>query len=74
MVAAKVDQSSVLVTKFRQNRLTLKGRSAGQRHTDTQTDKTDRQTNSAQKMAFKFAIGPITDNCHNKNCSSHTGN
>jgi len=30
-------------TKFRQNRLTLKGRSAGQRHTDTQTD-TDRQT------------------------------
>ena len=26
-----------LVTKFRQNRLTLKGRSAGQRHTDRQT-------------------------------------
>jgi len=25
------------VTKFRQNRLTLKGRSAGQRHTGTQT-------------------------------------
>jgi len=36
MVAAKLDQSRVLVTKFRQNRLTLKvrsaGRSAGQRH------------------------------------------
>ena len=28
MVAAKRDQSNVLVTKFRQNRLTLKGRSA----------------------------------------------
>jgi len=37
MVAAKLDQSRVLVTKFRQNRLTLKGRSAGQRHTDRQT-------------------------------------
>jgi len=34
MVAAKLDQSRVLVTKFHQNRLTLKGRSAGQRHTD----------------------------------------
>ena len=37
MVAAKLDQSRVLVTKFRQNRLMLKGRSAGQRHTDRQT-------------------------------------
>ena len=34
MVAAKLDHSRVLVTKFHQNRLTLKGRSAGQRHTD----------------------------------------
>jgi len=33
MVAAKLDQSRVLVTNFRQNRLTLKGRSAGQRQT-----------------------------------------
>jgi len=41
MVAAKLDQSRVLETKFHQNRLTLKGRSAGQRHTD-------RQTNSAE--------------------------
>jgi len=39
MVAAKLDQSRVLVTKFRQNRLALKGRSAGQRQTDRQTDK-----------------------------------
>ena len=38
MVAAKLDQSGVLVTKFRQNRLTLKGRSASQRHTDSQTN------------------------------------
>jgi len=37
MVAAKLDRSRVLVTKFRQNWLTLKGRSAGQRHTDKQT-------------------------------------
>jgi len=43
MVAAKLDQSRVLVTKFRQNRSTLKGRSAGQRHTDIHTQ-TDRQT------------------------------
>jgi len=34
MVAAKLDQSRVLATKFHQNRLTLKGRSAGQRQTD----------------------------------------
>ena len=39
MVAAKLDHSRVLETKFRQNRSTLKGRSAGQRHTHTQTDK-----------------------------------
>jgi len=41
MVAAKLDQSRVLVTKFCQNRFTLKGRSAGQRQTH-------RQTNSAE--------------------------
>jgi len=35
MVAAILDQSRVLVTKFHQNRLTLKGRSAGQRHIHT---------------------------------------
>jgi len=38
MVAAKLDHSRVLVTKFHQKRSTLKGRSAGQRHTDRQTD------------------------------------
>ena len=38
MAAAKLDQSRVLVTKFRQNRLTLKGKSAGQGHTDRQTN------------------------------------
>ena len=37
MVAAKLGQSRVLVTKFRQNRLTLKSRSAVQRNTDRQT-------------------------------------
>ena len=45
LVAAKLDQSRVLVTKFSENRLTLKGRSAGQRQTDRHTD---RQTNSAE--------------------------
>jgi len=38
MVAAKLDHSRVLVTKFRQNRSTLKGRNAGQRHTDRHID------------------------------------
>jgi len=38
------------VTKFRENRLTLKGRSAGQRHTDTHAD---RQTNSAKIRALQ---------------------
>ena len=41
MVAAKLDQCKVFVTKFHQNPLSLKGKSAGQRHTD-------RQTNSAE--------------------------
>jgi len=46
MVAAKLDQSRVLVTKFRQNRLTLKGRSTVR---DRQTDRqTHGQTNSAE--------------------------
>jgi len=44
MVAAKLDQSRVLVTvtKFRQNWLTLKDRSAGQRHTDRDTHRQTR--------------------------------
>jgi len=37
MAAAKLDHSRVLVTKFHQNRSTLKGRSAGQTHTHTHT-------------------------------------
>jgi len=41
MVAAKLDQSRLPVAMFHQNRSTLKGRSAGQRQTD-------RQTNSAE--------------------------
>ena len=36
MVATKLDHSRVLVTKCNQNRSTMKGRSAGQRHTDRQ--------------------------------------
>ena len=45
MVAAKLDQSRVFVTKFRRNRSTLKGGSADQRQTDRQTH---RHTNSAE--------------------------
>jgi len=37
MVAAKLDHSRVLVTKFRQNQSTMKGISAGQRQADRQT-------------------------------------
>jgi len=37
MVAAKLDHSRVLVTKFHQNQSTLMGRSVGQRQTDTHT-------------------------------------
>jgi len=59
MVTAKLDQSSVLVTKFRQNRLTLKGRSAGQRHTD-------RQTNSAKNNGPSgLQSGQQTDTAEN---------
>ena len=39
MVAAKLDHSRVLVTKIHQNMSTLKGRSAGQRQADRETDK-----------------------------------
>jgi len=52
MVAAKLDQSRVIVKKFHQNRLTLKGRSAGQRHTDSQTNSAENNGPSG------FAIGP----------------
>jgi len=59
MVAAKLDQSRVLVIKFRQNPSTLKGRSAGQRHTDRQTH---RQTNSAEnKRPSGLKSGQQTD-------------
>jgi len=42
MVASKLDHSRILVTKFHQNRSTMKGRSAGQRQTDTDTDRQTR--------------------------------
>jgi len=51
MVTAKLDQSRVLVTTFHQNRSTLKGTSAGQRHADTQTHRqTDRQTHRQTRL------------------------
>jgi len=68
MATARLDHSRVLVTKFHQNRSTLKGRSASQRHTDRHTQ-TDRQTrlkiralqvcNRANKpVGFYGPIGP----------------
>jgi len=60
MVAARLDQSRVLVTKFRQNQLTLKGRSASQRHTDTHTDRQTRLKIRALQVcnwAKNFLIG-----------------
>ena len=53
MVAAKLDQSRVLVTKW-QNRLTLKGRSAGQRHTDRQTNSAENNGPSGLQSGQKF--------------------
>jgi len=62
MVAAKLDRSKVLVSKFRENRSTLKGRSAGQRHTD-------RQTNSADKpVGFYGPIAPPVPNAPSSEC------
>jgi len=55
MVAAKLDQSRVLVTKFRPDRSTFKGRSASQRHTDRQTDK---------PVGFYSPIAPPVGNAH----------
>jgi len=61
MVAAKLDHSRVLVTKFHQNRSMLKGRSAGQRQTDTQTDRQTRMKIRARQVcnrAIKWHIDP----------------
>jgi len=56
MVAAKLDQSRVLVTKFHQNRSTLKGRSAGQRHTDTQTNSAENNGPSGLQSRQKWCV------------------
>jgi len=70
MVAAKLDQSGVLVTKFHQNRLTFKGRSAGQRHTDTQTHRQTRLKiralqvcNRAKNFGFVMAVNLLCMLC-----------
>jgi len=60
MVAAKLDHSRVLETKFRQNQLTLKGRSDGQRHTDGQTNLAENNgpsgLQSGQKYQYILAV------------------
>ena len=55
MVEPKLDQSRVLVTKFRQNWLTLMGRSAGQRHTD-------------KPVGFHGPIAPPVPNANSSEC------
>ena len=80
MVAAKLDQSRVLVTKFRQNRLTLKGRSAGQRHIDRQTNSADNngpsglQSGQQRVKTIHFASSTTHAKCHknrNSSCNNH---
>jgi len=56
MVAAKLDHSGVLVTKFRQNRSMLKGRSSGQRHTD-------KPVGFYGPIAPQFRMPPSFDRC-----------
>ena len=56
-VAAKQGHSTVVVTKFRQNRSTLKSRSAGQRH--THTDK---------PVGFYSPIAPPVPNAPSSEC------
>ena len=58
--AAKLDHSRVLVTKFHQNRSTLKGRSAGQRQTDRQTRlkiMALQVCNRANRTTVRYSIG-----------------
>jgi len=64
MVAAKLDQSRVLVTEFRQNRLTLKGRSAGQRHTDRQTHRQTRLKIRSLQVCNRANTGSKQKKCH----------
>ena len=67
MVAAKLDHSRVLVTKFHQNQSPLKGRSAGQRHTD-------RQTNSAENSGPSGSqLGQQTDTHIQTNSAENNG-
>jgi len=76
MVAAKLDQSRVLVIKFRQNRLTLKGRSASRRHTDRQTDRhTERQAGwflrpdcAPRSECPQFGMSAEYMSCHVMSC------
>jgi len=55
MVAAKLDQSRVLVSKYRQNWSTMKGRSAGQGHTDRQTNSAENKGPSGLQSGQKAA-------------------
>ena len=69
MVAAKLEQSRVLVTKFRQNRLTLKGRSAGQRHRQT-----DRQTDSQAGGFLRLDCAPRSECPSSRICGQNPRN
>ena len=56
MVEAKLDHSRVLVAKFHQNWSTLKGRSAGQRHTDRQTNSAENNDTSSLQSGQKSLV------------------
>ena len=61
MVAAKLDQSWILVTMFRQNRSTLKGRSAGQRHACSAQRQTERQTDRQVGLFSRLDCAPSSE-------------
>jgi len=65
MVAAKLDHSRVLVTKFCQNRLTLKGRSAGQRHTHRQTSSAENNGPSGLQLGSDQQFSLAVQRCSN---------
>jgi len=54
MVAAKLDHSRVLVTKFHQNRSMFKGRSAGQTQTNSAENKGPSGLQSGQQSTYDF--------------------
>jgi len=66
MVAAKLDRSRVLVTKFHQNRSTVKGRSAGQRHTHRHTNSAENKGPSGLQSGQYTVITTLRNGCRGR--------